>query len=134
MVIVIVKWYIIGGQDEKFKKTWVELMEPRIKTGLYREFFSKPIDSVDEKYHTLDLESKHYTTYINIGFWKDVEAFNEAIGNFILGRKPHDKDPQKQFMEIFDFEYKLRERIVVTVEESRAGEWDLPPVSLANKY
>lgn len=134
MVIVIVRWYIIEGQEENFKKTWIEIMEPQIKTGLFSEFFSKPIDSIKEKYHTLDVESKHYKTFINVGIWKDVEAFDEAIGSFILGRKPHDRDPQKQFMEIFEFEYKLRERIVMTVEESRSGEWTLPSATLKNKY
>lgn len=134
MVIVIVRWYIIEGQEENFKKTWIEIMEPLIKTGLYREFFSKPIDSVKEKYHTLDVESQHYKTFINVGIWKDINSFDEAIGNFILGRKPHDNDPQKQYMEIFEFEYKLRERIVMTVEESRSGGWILPPATLKNKY
>ena len=37
-------------------------------------------------------------------------------------------------MEIFEFEYKLRERIVMTVEESRSGESTLPPATLKNKY
>ena len=133
MVIVIVKWYIITGKEDMFKQTWIDIMEPVIKKGLFREFFSKPIDSVKEKYHTLDVESSHYSTYINVGLWENVDAFDEAIGNFILGRKPHDKDPQKQFMEIYEFEYKLRERIVMTVEENRAGEWSLPSPSLTNR-
>lgn len=133
MVIVLVKWYIISGQEDKFKQTWIDKMEPEIKKGLFCEFFSKPIDSIKEKYHTLDVENKHYTTFINVGVWKDVESFDEAIGNFILGRKPHDNDLQKQLMEIYDFEYKLRERIVLTVEESRTGGWPLPSPTLTNK-
>ncbi len=109
-------------------------MEPENKIGLFREFFSTPIASVKEEYHTLDVESQHYTTFINIGIWESVEAFEEAIGCFILGRTPHKTDSQKRLLEIFDFEYKLRERIVMTVEESRSGDWILPPATLKNKY
>ena len=109
-------------------------MEPKIKTGLYREFISKPIDDVREKYHTLDMESTHYKTYINVGIWEDVKDFDRSIGDFILGRLPHNKDPNKELMEIFDFEYKLRERIVMKVEETRGGDLTLPPPTLPNKY
>ncbi|OJV52973.1 MAG: hypothetical protein BGO31_04255 [Bacteroidetes bacterium 43-16] len=134
MVIVIVRWYIKAGYEEVFKETWIKTMEPKIKDGLFREFFSKPIDNVVEKHHTLDIESKHYNTFINVGIWKDVEEFENSIGNFILGRTAHNKDPQKELMEIFNFEYKLRERIVMSVEENRTGLWELPLPSLTNQF
>lgn len=133
MVIIIVRWYIKEGQSKNFKKAWIEIMEPEIKSGLFREFFSKPIDNVAEKHHTLDMESMHYKTYINVGLWKDVTDFEESIGRFILGRLPHPNDNKKELLEIFDFEYKLRERIVMDVEESRGGEWILPLPTIENK-
>lgn len=64
--IVVVRWYIKPGREGEFKSTWVG-MNPKSKDGLFREFFSKPVNAPDEKYHTLDLESSHYSTFINIG-------------------------------------------------------------------
>ncbi len=128
MVIVIVRWYIKEGKDEKFKAKW-QGMKPKSKEGLFREFFSKPITSSVEKYHTLDVESKHYTTYINVGVWNSIEDFNKAIGSLILGRFVNENPEKKdiELIEIFDFEFKLRERIVMDVEKTRAGEFILPP-------
>src|SRR5690348_14693743 len=129
MVIVIVRWYIKAGQDKKFKAKW-QGMEPKSKEGLFREFFSKPTTSAEEKYHTLDIESKHYTTYINVGVWRELKDFENAIGSLILGRYVHDKPEKKgvQLLEIFDFEFKLRERIVMEVEKTRGGKWKLPSI------
>ncbi|MBK6731495.1 MAG: hypothetical protein IPG60_11245 [Bacteroidetes bacterium] len=130
MVIVIVRWYIKKEQDKKFKATW-QGMNPKYKEGLFREFFSKPISKPDEKYHTLDVESKHYTTYINVGVWRKLDDFNKAIGSMIPGRTKS-KDPEKknkELIEVFDFEFKLRERIVMNVERTRGGEWKLPPIN-----
>jgi hypothetical protein len=139
MVIVIVRWYLKKGSEENFKNIWIDKMEPLIKTGLFREFFSTPIDIVNEKYHTLDVESMHYTTFINVGIWRDIRAFDDAIGSFIPNRDKPDleKYPSKQdkeLIEVFDFEFKLRERIVMTVEEDRTGNWQLPNPTLRNKF
>jgi hypothetical protein len=139
MVIVVVRWYIKKGMEDNFKNIWVEKMEPSIKKGLFREFFSKPVDLVNDKYHTLDVESLHYTTFINVGLWEDIAAFDEAIGNFIPDREKLDltKFPEKhnkEIIEVFDFEFKLRERVVMTVQEDRVGFWELPSPSLKNKF
>jgi hypothetical protein len=131
MVIVVVRWYIRNGQEDKFKATW-EGMHPKFKDGLFREFFSKPVDEPNEKYHTLDFESKHYTTYINVGTWRDITDFDKAIGSMIPGRNEHPDrhinpaKENKELIEVYDFEYKLRERIVMEVEKMRGGDWNLP--------
>jgi len=126
MVIVVVRWYIKTGEEEAFIATW-EGMEPEYKEGLFREFFSKPIDKPNPKYHTLDFESKHYTTYINVGTWRDIIDFDKAIGSLIPNREKHPIKRGKELIEVYDFEYKLRERIVMEVDRMRGGEWDLPP-------
>src|SRR5437870_5486162 len=138
MVIVIVRWYIKKGKEDNFKSIRIENMEPEIKEGLFREFFSKPVDVVNDKYHTLDVESLHYTTFINVGLWKDIKAFDDAIVSFIPDREKPDleKFPEKhnkEIIEVFDFEFKLRERIVMAVKEDRVGFWELPAPSLTNK-
>jgi hypothetical protein len=125
MVIVVVRWYIRKGQEPKFRATW-EGMNPNSKDGLFREFFSTPIDEPNEKYHTLDFESDHYTTFINVGTWRDLSDFDKAIGSMIPGRDKHPSKENKELIEVYDFEYKLRERIVLEVEKIRAGAWDIP--------
>jgi len=130
MVVVIVRWYIKNGKEEEFKNTWVN-MKPKTDDGLFREFFSKPLEIIDDKYHTLDIESRHYATYINVGVWDKIESFNEAIGSMIPGRTSHYNQElkNKELIEVFDFEFKLRERIVMNVEDTRGGKWSLPPAS-----
>jgi hypothetical protein len=127
LVVVIVKWYIRKGSEEVFKETW-KGMKPTIDTGLFREFYSKPIDRHDgesEKYQTLDVESNNYNTYINVGIWHKIEDFDVAIGSMIPKRK-ESVDPTKESIELFKFEFKLRERIVMDVEEIRAGKLPTP--------
>lgn len=139
MVVVIVRWYIKKNKEHDFKTIWVEKMEPIIKEGLFREFFSKPVDILNEKYNTLDVESPHYTTFINVGIWKDIGSFDDAIGSFIPDREKADlvKYPEKhnkEQIEVFEFEFKLRERVVMNVEEDRIGLWPLPGPTLQNQF
>ena len=129
MVIVVVRWYIKNDEDDNFKATWAE-MHPKYKDGLFRELFSKPIDKPDPKYHTLDFESKHYTTYINVGIWRSIDDFDAAIGSLIPPREKHPSKNGKELIEVYDFEYKLRERIVMEVEKTRGGDYVLPKVDL----
>ena len=127
MVIVIVRWYIKKEKEseEKFKATWIG-MEPKSKDGLFREFFSTPTDEVDAKYHSLDFENIHYSTYINVGVWRELSDFNEAIGLMIPGRKKNEAKPNEEIISVFDFEFKLRERIVMDVKKTRGGTWTIP--------
>lgn len=131
-VIVIVRWYISKGMDAAFKRTWVEKMEPPISDGLFREFFSKPTDNPDERFHSLDLESEHYTTYINVGVWHELADFDNSIGKLIPKRKKSEEvgKEDRELIEVFNFEYKLRERIVMNVDEIREGYWNLPESTL----
>ncbi len=124
MVVVLVKWYIKKEAEDQFKKHWVN-MHPATNDGLFREFFSKPIDETTPKYHSLDVENKHYLTFINVGIWKSVEDFELAIGKMIPPREKHPSKEGKELIEVFDFEFKLRERIVMNVETTREGGWDL---------
>ncbi len=134
MVIVVVRWYIKKGKETEFKNIWITEMEPKLKQGLFREFFSQPVDTPNEKYHTLDFESLHYTTFINVGIWENVKAFDDAIGSFIPDREKHKEKPNKELIEVFDFEFKLRERIVMNVVEDRVGNWPLGDPTLQNKF
>lgn len=50
----------------------------------------------------------------------------------IPGRDKHTdpEKPNKELIEVFDFEFKLRERIIIDVETTRGGEWNLPLADL----
>lgn len=125
MVIVIVRWYIKRELEPRFKETWIGMV-PKFKDGLFREFYSKPVNTTEEKYHTLDIESRNFTTYINVGIWRELQDFENAIGSMIPIRNAHPTKDGKELIEVFDFEFKLRERIVMNVEETRGGDWELP--------
>ena len=131
MVLVVVRWYIKKDKKDEFKNLWINDMDPKEKGGLFREFFSTPVRDKNEKYHTLDFESSYYTTYINVGLWKDLKSFDSAIGSFIPDRKKSATQIGKEIIEVFDFEFKLRERIVMKVEEDRNGRWILPNPSVS---
>lgn len=129
MVIVVVRWYIIKGRECDFEKVWRGMI-PDTKDGLFREFFSKPVDKPDPKYHTLDFESEHYTTFINVGVWGSVDDFDNAINTKIPGREPDIQNPGKDKLSLFNFEFKLRERIAMDVLISRGGGLELPEPNL----
>lgn len=127
MVVVIVKWYIRKGCEDEFKETW-KGMKPNPDDGLFREFYSMPIEDLDEnseKYQTLDLKSSNYSTYINVGVWRSIEDFDKAIGSMIPERQ-ETTDLKKETIELYKFEFKLRERIVMNVKEIRAGQFPTP--------
>lgn len=129
MVIVVVRWYIKKGFEDLFTSTW-EKMHPENNDGLFGEFFSTPVIHSDTKYHTLDLESTHYQTFINVGIWKSLDDFDNAIGKMIPGRKKTDENSNKEIIEVFEFEHKLRERLVLDVLKTRKGKWQLPAKDL----
>ena len=132
MVIVIVRWYIKHNREIDFKRKWLS-MTPTSSDRLFLEFFSIPHFTDKPKYHTLDLENPHYKTFINVGIWKSVEDFDEAIGKYIPDPVPDKEDPEKVNFSIFDFEFKMRERLVVEVELTRGGKWDLPKPDIVDQ-
>ena len=126
MVVILVHWLVKLQRRDDFLKLWEE-MKVDANSGLYREIISEPDTFIDDaKYHTFSLENPNYKTFINIGFWKSIEHFDNAIGKYI---------PQteivngKQRIELEDFEFKLRERLVLKVLKSRGKQ--LPDADLA---
>jgi hypothetical protein len=64
---------------------------PLCKFNLYREVLTQPVEAEDSKFNTFSITDKAYTTYINIGIWKDLESFDAAVGTYIQApekRKP----------------------------------------------
>ncbi|MBS0224745.1 MAG: hypothetical protein JSS25_00170 [Proteobacteria bacterium] len=101
--------------------------------GLYREILTRldktATDQADGKFHTFSVGDPFYSTYINIGIWNDLESFDSAIGKYIPDVKIEEKSGRRtQTVELEEFEFKLRERVVLEVVGSRGGE--LPPATV----
>ena len=58
--------------------------------------------------------------------WRELSDFDKAKGQLIPGRKKSETEPNKENISVFDFEFKLRERIVMDVEKTRGGTWTIP--------
>jgi hypothetical protein len=135
MVVVIVKWYIKKGKNQDFIEIW-KSMNPASFDGLFREFLNEPETFDPEKankFLTLDAVNPYYTTFINVGIWRTLDDFDKAIGSLIPQRTPNEKKPGWDFYEVFEFEFKMRERIVLDGKMNRAGLWKELPESLNQK-
>lgn len=102
--------------------------------GLHREILARLDKSTgaqgNGKFHTFSVGDPFYTTFINIGIWQDLKSFDAAIGKYIPDVKIEEKNGRRvQTVELEEFEFKLRERVVLEVIGSRGGE--LPPATVA---
>jgi len=133
----MVHWLIRRGveHEQAFKAMW-EKMKIDPNTGLYREFLTKAEDAADEKLNTFSITDRAYITYINIGFWRDVASFDAAVGQYIApseDRSPSTgplKDAKMQADYRHKFEFKIRERIILTKIKDRKGALDFPDADL----
>ncbi len=131
MEIILVHWPIKEGKAEEFEKHWKMMMNVEGKEGFYREILTKPVPKPDPKFNTFSITDRNYHTYINIGFWRSIEDFERAVRE-TMPKTSQATDPEKrkikQSIELEDFEFKLRERIVLTPIAERGGK--LPDVSV----
>ena len=134
MVVILVHWLISPGHEGRFEERWRE-MKVDSHSGLYREILTNlsknEVDAqLDPKFHTFSIGDPFYSTYINIGIWQDLESFDKAIGkyipNVVLSQK---KGRTLQTVELEEFEFKMRERVVLKVIGDRGGQ--LPPPTVA---
>ena len=114
MEIILVHWLIRNDKREEFVNHWKYKMKVGKPKGFYREILTRPVSKPDPKYNTFSVTDKHYETFINIGIWDSVEDFEEAIKSFFPpASEQTEQGRTKQIIELEDFEYKLRERIVL---------------------
>ena len=137
MVVVMVHWLIKrGGENEEaFKALWRKMaIDPN--TGLYREFLTKAEEAEDPKFNTFSITDPAYVTYLNIGFWKDIESFDAAVGKYIAQlelRNPLEgplKDTEMLAAYRYPFEFKVRERIILSKVLDRQGGLAFPDSDL----
>ncbi len=130
MEIILVYWQVKEDKAEEFENHWKMMMNVEGKKGFYREILTKPVTKPDPKFNTFSITDRNYRTYINIGFWSSIEDFERAVQQTMPKASPT-TDPQsgrtKQSIELEPFEFKLRERVVLTPIAERGGH--LPDVS-----
>jgi heme-degrading monooxygenase HmoA len=112
------------GKAEEFEKHWKMMMNVEGKEGFYREILTEPVTEPDPKFNTFSITDRNYRTYINIGFWRSIEDFERAVQQ-TMPKASQATDPEsrrtKQSIELEAFEFKLRERIVLTPISERGG-------------
>ncbi|HVT33292.1 MAG TPA: hypothetical protein VHE32_11625 [Rhodanobacteraceae bacterium] len=137
MVVVMVHWLIKRGIENEiaFKTMW-EKMKIEPNTGLYREFLTKVEEAEDPKFNSFSIADPAYVTYINVGFWKNIESFDAAVGKYIAApelRKPLEgplKDTEMLAVYRHKFEFKVRERVILSKIQDRQGGLDFPQADL----
>lgn len=132
MIIILVHWLIRKDSEEAFKQFWSR-MSIQKGTGLYREMLTQPSPQDDPKFNTFSITDLSYTTFINVGLWRSVEDFDKAVGRYIPPTT-EDINPNTGRMQrsivLEQFEFKIRERIVLDVISDRDGGLALPPAQL----
>jgi hypothetical protein len=134
MVAILVHWLIKKGSEPAFESRW-RAMKVDPHAGLHREILAR-LDSTsprgvasEDRFHTFSIGDPFYSTFINIGLWDSLESFDAAIGKYIPSARVCEQDGKRmRLLELEDFEFKLRERIVLEVIGTRGG--DLPPADV----
>lgn len=138
MLVILVHWLIKKGFEnhQKFEAMWRKMtIDPN--SGLYREILAVPEHAEDAKFNTFSITDPEYDTYINIGIWKDIESFNAAVSKYIqpAERRAPLAGPAKdvEMLAVYqhDFEFKVRERIVLKKFLDRKGAAEWPTADLS---
>lgn len=123
MVVILVHWLITKGREKDFVDWWRQMSVPG-GAGLYREILtSLDTEPPDSKFHTFSVGDPFYSTFINVGIWNSLEEFDAEIGKRIPKAEVFEKDGRKKCtITLEDFEFKLRERVVLKVIADRGSQ------------
>ena len=109
--IVVVEWKIKKGRECDFMNYWSTRSTIPNRSGLIGEFLSE-VDK--QKWVNWNLD-EGWTTFYNIGIWRDAAAFEDQIGKFIDNSRPP-----------LEFEAGKRSRVFLAPERWRVGLTALP--------
>lgn len=107
--IVLVEWRIKKGHENEFLEYWSTRATIADRSGLIGEFLSRVEDRKQFPWMVWGLD-KRWTTFVNVGFWRNGADFQEQIGRFIDTSKPP-----------LAFEAQRRRRVFVAPERWRIG-------------
>ena len=114
MRIVLVEWRIIKGQESLFLDYWSRRETIEDRSGLIAEFLSRVEDPSSFPWMTCEL-SPDWTCFVNVGLWRDADAFQAQIGCRLNDKRP--KMP---------FEHDRRRRTFLGPQRWRFGTTELP--------
>ena len=113
--IIVVHWKIRTGHEAKFLDYWSTRSVVEDRTGLVGEYLSSVEDQGRAAWIEWQTLNPAYTSYFNVGIWRDTDAFQGQIGQFIDNSRPP-----------LPFEAERRERVFLVPERWRAGRSTLP--------
>lgn len=114
MRIVLVEWRIKKDREDEFLEYWSTRATVQDRSGLIGEFLSR-VESRDEyPWMAWDLDER-WSTFVNVGLWREGADFQEQIGRFLDTARP-----------AMAFEAERRRRVLVAPERWRTGGTALP--------
>ena len=127
LIVALINWRVKSGAEKDFLKKWKNELSLEGAAGLIGEFLSKVEDSdfhegvtwemePDEKDNQSDWAAAAYTSYVTVGMWTSVDAFTDAVGNYMAAGRSIKED----------FEAAPRRRAILTPKHWRIGSEQLP--------
>lgn len=114
MRIILVEWRIKKGMETEFLEYWSTRSTIPNRSGLVGEFLSR-VESTDAYPWMVWSLDDRWTTFVNVGFWRAGEDFQDQVGRFIDNSRPP-----------LPFEADRRRRVLVAPERWRVGGTPLP--------
>ena len=114
MRIVLVEWRIRKGEEEQFLEYWSKRVPVLDRSSLIGEFLSRVESRQQYPWITWEL-SERWTTFVNVGLWREASDFEEQIGRYMDNTRPP-----------MAFEAERRRRVLVAPERWRMGGTGLP--------
>lgn len=116
---MIVEWKIKRGRESDFLDYWSTRSTIPNRSGLISEFLSE----VDARSWVQWNVDERWTTFYNVGIWRDAAAFEDQIGRYIDDSGP-----------LLDFEAARRSRVFLAPERWRVGATALPLADTAGVH
>src|SRR3712207_9116057 len=85
--IVVVEWRIKKGQENEFLEYWSTRSTIPDRSGLVAEFLSR-VESREQFPWMVWEFNESWTTYVNVGIWREAADSPQQIGRFIDTPRP----------------------------------------------
>lgn len=109
MRLVVVEWRIKKGREDEFLKYWSTQATIADRSGLISEYLSRVESREQFPWMVWDFNGD-WTTFVNVGLWREGADFQQQIGRFIDNSKPP-----------LAFEADRRRRVLLAPERWRVG-------------
>jgi hypothetical protein len=114
MRIILVEWRIRKDHEDEFLEYWSSRATVADRSGLIGEFLSRVESRNEYPWIVWELDER-WTTFVNVGLWREGAEFQQQVGRFIDDARPP-----------MAFEAERRRRVLVAPERWRTGGTALP--------